>query len=373
MATKFIEPGGDADFGIALWTSIGGASAVATDFVNGAHIKSIKYRPAQADTLQSPFTIFSASAGRINIWIYLVALPNATAAILSARSDGGTTAYSIRLTNAGVLQIWTGTSTAQIGSNGSTLATGKWYKLCLSFTTASTTVNEIRLFLNTVLDISISNATLPVGTIGHFRLGNIETNTTLDYRSSDHYADNSNALTDVGNIWITAKRPNANGTTNGFSTQIGSGGSGYGAGHSPQVNERALSTTNGWSMVGAGSAVTEEYNIENAATGDINIAAAILIDYMGWVYAKSALSETASIIVNNATSNISLTSTNTMFTKIAGSTTYPAGSGTDIGIITATTVTTVSLYECGIIFAYLAPPVGKAVNINQAVNRANTY
>ncbi|WP_323162301.1 hypothetical protein, partial [Pseudomonas fluorescens] len=79
--------------------------------------------------------------------------------------------------------------------------------------------------------------------------------------------DDSSALTDPGNIWVAAKRPNANGTTNGFTTQIGSGGSGYGSGHSPQVNERALSTTNGWSMVGAGAAVTEEYNIESKSTG----------------------------------------------------------------------------------------------------------
>src|SRR6185436_9856514 len=127
-------------------------------------------------------------------------------------------------------------------------------------------------------------------------------------RSSDHYVDSSASLTDTGNIWVTAKRPNANGTTNGFTTQIGSGGSGYGTGHSPQVNERVLSTTNGWSMVGAGSAVTEEYNIESAAAGDIDISSANYVDVMGWVYASSLVNETASIIVNGVSSNISLTS-----------------------------------------------------------------
>ena len=50
---------------------------------------------------------------------------------------------------------------------------------------------------------------------------------------------------------------------------------------------------------------------------------------------------------------IKLNNANTMFTKIAGSSTYPAGTGTDIGIVTATTATTVSLYEAGIMVAYI--------------------
>ena len=72
---------------------------------------------------------------------------------------------------------------------------------------------------------------------------------------------------------------------------------------------------------------------------------------MGWLRAKSLASETGQIVLAGGTSNISLTSTITTFTKMKGSTTYPAG-GTDIGIVTSTGLTTVSLYECGIIFVY---------------------
>ena len=58
---------------------------------------------------------------------------------------------------------------------------------------------------------------------------------------------------DPGAILVTAKRPFTNGTTeDGFTTQIGASGSGYGSGHTPQVNERPLSQTNGWSVIGAG-------------------------------------------------------------------------------------------------------------------------
>ena len=189
----------------------------------------------------------------------------------------------------------------------------------------------------------------------------------MDSRYSDHYIDNSNALTDPGNIWVTAKRPNANGTTNDFVTQIGIAGSGYGTGHSPQVNERALSTTNGWSIV-AVAATTEEYNIESAGTGDIDITGATIVDYVGWVYTSALISETGSIIVNNATSNISITSTNTMFTAVAGSTTYPAGTGTDIGEITSATATTVSLYECGIMIAYIPAASTAIKTVNDLAN-----
>jgi hypothetical protein len=110
-------------------------------------------------------------------------------------------------------------------------------------------------------------------------------------------------------------------------------------------------------MVGAGSAVTEEYNVENVSTGDIDLTGATLFDWMGWVFAKSLASETASIVVGGTSSNIALTSTATAFMAAKGSATYPAGTGTDIGLVTSTTVTTVSLYECGVQIAYTPAPV----------------
>jgi hypothetical protein len=167
----------------------------------------------------------------------------------------------------------------------------------------------------------------------------------------DFYVDNRTDLTDPGDVRVTAKRPFANGTTNGFTTQIGAGGSGYGSGHAPQVNERPLSQTNGWSMVGAGAAVTEEYSVEGASVGDVDVSIHPIYDWSSWVFAKSLASETASLIVGGATSNIALTSTATAFQKAAGSTIYPVGS-TDVGIITDTSLTTVSLYECGVLIAF---------------------
>ncbi len=375
MAIKFLEPGGDADFGVALWAGVNGTPAVATDFVHGTHVKSIKYATGGVgDTVNSVDGVLADAGGRISWWVYLNALPNATSTILQASTTGfGGTVFRLRMTSAGTLQLVSG---VQLGSDGATLATGQYYRISIAWTITSTSVNEFRIFVNGVSSISVTNGTLANNAVAVFAIGNWSANATLDMRSSDHYVDDSSALTDPGNIWVTAKRPNANGTTNGFTTQIGAGGSGYGSGHSPQVNERPQSDTNGWSMIGAGSAVTEEYAIEGKATGDIAIGASdTIVDFMGWVRAKALASETASIVVAGATSNISLTSTIAYFLKVAGSSTYPGG-GTDIGIITSTTVTTVSLYECGIIVAYIPGAAGvftKNINQNQAVKRASFY
>lgn len=366
MATTFLEPGGDATFNVTtnnnsggLWSTIQASSSlVASDFVHGNHKKSIQYHPSGLDICVAN-SVIADSGGRFSFYIYLVALPAANASIISAG-----TPFKIRLSTAGVIQLWNQTP-AQIGTDGSTLSTGRWYRISLSYTITSTTINRFELFVDGVSSISITNATIGSTGTANFTVGNIDTDTSLNFRSSDHYIDDSNSLTDTGDIWVTAKRPNANGNTNGFTTQIGSGSSGYGSGHSPQVNERAVSTTNGWSMIGAGSAITEEYNIENSSTGDINISSDTLVDFMGWVFASSLSSETGSIILAGVSSNISLTSSAKVFTKMAGSTTYPAG-GTDIGIITTTALTTVSLYECGVIIAYI--PIKHILTDTEGIN-----
>lgn len=370
MAVKFIQSGGDSTFDVSQWQSVAGAAAVASDFVHGSHLRSIKYRPGNQDIVGKAATAADAG-GRISVYLYLAALPSSTDSILNVTQTAfGTSVIRIRLTSTGVLQLWDGV--AQRGSNGSTLATGVWYRICMAWKITSSSVNDVRIFKNGVTDISVTNTTITTVTSADILLGNASSDGSLDMRSSDHYIDDSNSLLDTGDIWVTAKRDVANGSINGFTTQIGSGGSGYGTGHAPQVNERALSTTNGWSMIGAGSAITEEYTIEAASVGDIDISRATLIDYMGWVYAKALASETASIVVGGATSNISLTSTNTMFTKMADSAIYPTG-GTDIGIVTTTALTTVSLYECGVEFAYIPATLSKLIATKQAINRASTY
>lgn len=365
MATKFLEPGGDATFtvlantGNGFWGAVGGTPAVATDFVHGGHVKSIKYRPGVTDSTSTPAGTLADAGSRVSVYLYFAALPTGSVSFLTVRNSSNTLLAQVQLDSSGVLRLLDGLG-SQIGGNGSTLSTGAWYRLSLACTIASTAVNEFRLFKDGASDISVSNATLNITGSSLLRISSSSADATFDFRASDVYVDDSGSLLDPGDVWVTAKRPNANGTANNFTTQIGAGGSGYGTGHSPQVNERALSTTNGWSVAAVG-ATTEEYNVEGKATGDVDLSTAVVLDCVGWVSTKALAGETGQIVLNGAASSISITTTIKVFTKAAGSPAYPAGTGTDIGLVTDATATTVSLYECGVLVAYI-PRRLKTVN-----------
>lgn len=368
MATKYLEPGGSATFDLSLWSSTftsNGTVAPVTTPTTG-QLRSIGCTNTTQGTNRSATvlannTMLDAGAC-LSFYFNIDTLPVGTAAniniIASIVNNVNSIRWGVSLGSDGLLRIVNSAGTG-VGTGTTVIAVNTWYRFTCAYTITDATHNTIKLFLSPpgggvgISEISVTNTTTGTGTT-QFRLGMFSfncTGLTINAYFSDVYVNDSTSLSDTGDIRVTPKRPSANGTTNGFTTQIGSGGSGYGTGHSPQVNERALSTTNGWSMIGAGSAITEEYTIEGPSTGDVNISNGNIIDYMGWVYAKSALSETGSIVVGGVSSNIALTNANTAFMAAAGATSYPAG-GTDIGIVTSTTVTTVSLYECGLIFAY---------------------
>lgn len=324
---------------------------VATDFVHGNHVNSIKYAVNGTNNIKTPSGTLADAGTRISLWVYINALPNALESFILITP----TIFRLRMTTGGVLQLWNGT-VGQIGSNGATLSTGQWYRISIAYTITSTTINRIELFVDGVSSISITNATIGGTGSSILQLGNAVADTLFDWRSSDHYIDNSSALTDPGNIWVTAKRPNANGTAVEFTTQIGAGGSGYGSGHSPQVNERALSTTNGWSL-STTTRKTEEYSIESISQGDIDITGATIIDFMGWISASvdsTANSPVHRIIVSGTTTAKTMTTSARVYTQMAASSTYPTGN-TDIGMDAQYTTTPhlTRLFECGIIVAYI--------------------
>lgn len=334
--------------------------SIVTDFVNSTHTYSTRLAATGVGATGGAVTCgtntVAAAGTRISFYIYITALPAVTTSIWHADSiyiDG----VQLRITSAGVLQLWNRT-TAQIGTDGSTLATGQWYRISYCFTLASTSVNEHRLYLDSVLDISISDATLTYITATTCRWENPGINSLLDYRLSDVYIDNDSSLADPGNILIAAKRPVANGSLNEFTTQIGSGNSGYGTGHSNEVNERPLSTTNGWS-ISTTTRKTEEFTLEASNAGDLDLTAAYIniVDYMGWI---SAVIDSASnspvhrMILNGATQNITLSTNNTVYRKFAGSSTYPTvldAIGLDAQYTTTPHLT--SLFECGVMVAYV--------------------
>jgi len=359
MATKFLEPGGDATFNVAattnkgFWATIGGTPTIETSPVHGAHVRSIKYAAATNTYVQTAGGSVADAGSRISFYIYIVTLPSASQNFLIVGNGIGQTIVKVVITTGGVLQLFEQTN--QIGINGThTLVTGQWYRISLAYTVTSTIVNRFELFVDAASDISVTNATLTRTGSSIIILGNQGISQGLVFHSSDHYIDDSNALTDPGNIWVTAKRPFSNGTSNNFATQIGADSSDYGTGHAPEVNERPLSTTNGWGGV---SSQTEEYTIEAASVGDIGISGLTIVDFVGWVYFTRAGGNTATFILAGATSSFTIPDPVAMITKVAGSTTYPAGN-TDIGVTTPAAIPgAFNLFECGIMIAFIGPPI----------------
>lgn len=372
MATcQFLEPGTDATQDFTLWSSTTVTNGTITSDTAHAHAgaRAIKSDITSGGTTSQARAVKAgvlADAGRaVSVWVYFSSVSPASNGMFvyaKAVSDG-VTILGIGLTTGGNLRICGRGATAVDGATA--LAANTWYRVTLSYSVTSASVWSAKCYLNGVLEASTSNTQGNLGTTGTSDLGiglapssavdTFGTTPLMTVWLDSIYVDDRSDGSDVnGAIDVTNKRPNANGTTNGFSTQIGAGGSGYGSGHSPQVNEQPLSQTNGWSMVGAGSAVTEEYNVEGSTTGDVNLTGASIVNVAGWAYAKALAPETGSIIVDGTLSNIALTSTVTLFIQNSATpTVLPASTGTDIGIRTTTAMTTVSLYENGILVAYI--------------------
>lgn len=370
--TKFIESGSDATQDMTFYPILTLTNGtVATDSTRSKDgLRSIKANitVAAGSAAASCGNGIAADAGTlISAWFNFSSTTPATITgfMFATQASAGSGIIDVGLNTNGTLHLHGRNGAPGVSKDGTTVLTANtWYRISVSYVITSTTNWTAKLYINGILEATTSNtdATLlltgtsdvQIGIVGSSQ-GGFGTPDTISVYFDSVYVDNRTDLSDCGNIHVTAKRPFANGSANNFVTQIGSGGSGYGTGHAPQVNEQPLSVTNGWSVVAVG-ATTEEYNIETSTLGDVNIGAVNLVDYLGWIYYKTVLSETPSIVINGVSSAFTSTAnTNTMFTKVAGSTAYPVGTGTDIGMVSDATATTVSLYECGIVFAYLLP------------------
>lgn len=358
QTATFMESGTDATQTIAFYASSIGTVTSATDW-SATGPRSVKFdvtgTPAAAQ-VTTPAGVLGDAGRRPCVRRRFDTLPTGDDVIFTIQTSAVLGVFNIRLTSGGLLKI--------VLANGTTLVTGSKvlavnvpYRICFPYTVTSTSVYTVKVLINGVLDSSVVNGTALARTgTDRLVLGMSTTNSANAHAwIDDLYIDNGSTLDDPGDIHVTAKRPFANGTANGFTTQIGSGPApnGIGSGHAPNVSEEPLSQSFGWSFLTALATVTEEYNIENPAAGDLSVSLPGLKGVMGWIFAGSALSETGKILVQNVTSNISLTSTPAFFFAI-GSNTYPAGVGSDIGMQTdSSSTTTVSLYECGIVVAYV--------------------
>ena len=286
MATIFQEPGTDATFGFQFWTSATGGVTSDTAQVNTGP-RSIKCDSGAGNTVPiiSRINTLADAGRRISFYIRFIDFPSSTIPIYNEHPPAGNVGFTLEITSGGILQVWDGrpdATKAQIGSNGSTLSTGTWYRICISYTITNSTTNEIRIYLNGTLDISITNGA-NIGTDRttlHLGWG-AAPGANKVFNIDDIYVDDSSALTDTGNIRVTAKLPNAE-NVNNFDTAIGNA---RGASDFNNINERALSETNGWRH-NANTSVSENYGIEGASSGDVDLTGVTLVARTAWIWSK---------------------------------------------------------------------------------------
>lgn len=270
--------------------------------------------------------------------------------------------FSIGINSSGYL-VLEAADNQQLAIGSTLLAQNQDYRLSFTYTITSASVYTITVWLNGVAEMTVTNGTALTNTASDtLYLGwGAQTNpgVGMNVWFSHIYIDDG-ASGDPGDIRVTPKRPLSNGTNIQFTTQIGSGGSSYGSGHAQQVNERPESDSNGWSIQSA-SKQTEEYTIEGLAVGDDDLTGQQILDIEGWVRCKVGVNSTGNIIVAGVASNIAVTTTTAVFVKMQGNGIYPTGN-TDIGMDTNTVNQLFSLYECGMLVAYIPMVHGKPEN-----------
>lgn len=290
------------------------------------------------------------------------------------QQNGANDIYTFTLNSTGKIVI-SGNSTTY-GTGTTTLTQNTDYRISIAYTITSTTVNTCQVYINGVLELSVTNVTL-IGTGSatlYLNAGYLNSVANLTNYFAHIYVD-SGTSGDVGNVRVTAKRPSANGTTNNF-TGSGTPNPSFGTGNARYVNYRPLQTATADVAVSvAGTARTEEYDIEAESSGDNDVTGSTFLGYMGWIYAKSSTSEVGSLLVNNIEAPIPLTSTTAIFWGANGDATYPAGSGTDIGLVTTTATSTVTMYDAGMLIAYIpvSLPTGVAGWLSSGISSPILY
>lgn len=366
ITTTFMEPGTDAtqDFKLYLSTTTGGTGTITSDSTKSVtgprSFRATQGAGAGNAVATAPSGAADDTGGQFSYWMYFDALPAAANQTAVGRTVGSANVFETRVNTNGTLRV---VPTGGTGVDGTyVMSINTWYRVVVSYYIATTTDFQFKAYLHSYNGALLDTITANAGTMTRTASSRIAfgmvtgswgNNTNLwmdDIYASIGGASKILGQPDLPEIRITAKRPLSNGTTNGF-TGTGTPSS-YGSGNARYVNEQPASVTNYVSMVGAGAAVTEEYNIEGPSVGDVNVSAVNIVDVGAWIYTSSLVGENASIILNNATSTVAITSTNTAYFKFSGLKTYPAGTGADVGEITDTSLTTVSLFEAGVLIAY---------------------
>lgn len=371
MAVVFIEAGG-AETGAAAGTmtdtpqtgSLYNGAKSGTTTIDTA-VKEHGYSSIKCDATATPASAYVArlaclaDAGRrVSIRMRFATAFGATAgtAILRFLTSAVGTCWEIRLDSAGKLRLHCGAAGATLVQTGATaLSLGQWYRISVAYTITSATVNEFRVYLDGVLELTGSNIASQTTATSMLRIGFTGTapaaSAVINFQ--DVYIDDSTALTDPGNIRVTAKKPAAAGSTNAFDTLVGTGTNRW-----DRVSERPGNNANGLMQAGTG-VVRENFTVEAEGAGVDNITGAPILDWAAWAYwtiVAAAGDATTALVANGtdiAQTSVAASGVYQMAYSLAGLTTYPSANNV-VGYKSTGTAVDTTLTECGVIIAYKA-------------------
>ena len=253
---------------------------------SGASFVKINIFP-QITTYDSPVPGYSnvngaELHGRLSFYVRFASFPNAALGIFGRIMDmngpAGPGPGAISIDGSGVLKLllWDGIFPNfyhQIGSDGPTLSTNTWYRICFCWNNTNRFINKRVVYVNSVLGISVGNINLgfdPEGILTFVSLGWVQdplVNSAV-MNIDDIYLDTADSLEDAGDIRVTNKIPSSN-STNSFPTAIGNNP----ANRWENVDEQPLSLTNGWSEnTGGPYPIDEDYGIQSSASGDVDLS-----------------------------------------------------------------------------------------------------
>lgn len=258
MALKFLESGTDATSDLVSWSggiSGGCASSTAQQHTGPRSLLCDTGGGAVSAIANSATGLLADAGRRISGWFHFSGTPAALGTILNLVQSGGTSVGNIGLNTSRQLELGLPSVHQGTGATPTVLTAGTWYRLSVSYVITNTTTFEFRVYLNGNLEISKANdETLVNVTTSILRVqsqGSLGANFKVYW--DDIYVDDTADLTDPGDIRVTSKRPNANGSVNTFDTTTSTTNSGYGTGNSIYMNERPLATTGARRQNGTGT------------------------------------------------------------------------------------------------------------------------
>lgn len=276
-------------------------------------------------------------------------LPTSTTSILGIFN--GSQTVQLKITSGGVLQLFDNAG-SQVGSNGSTLSTGIWHRICLVLDRGAST-QDGKVFLDGNEDISATSIDDGTGSFDEVIFGWFGAAGTNKVVNVQHaYVDDVTDLTDPGDVRVTAKLPTNSGGTNGWDGEQASGA---------EVNDRPIDETTGHLHAGSDDQV-ESSDIQAVGAGDVDITGETILGHTGWVWADrtSGGGGSPSILVNDAETAIALAvGAPDIFVDVNTSAGYPSGGTDEIGMHSTNGSADTNWYEGGIMIAYIASAIAR--------------